>query len=300
MLNKLEMLRIFKTAAEAGSFKGAAIKLGISPQAVTRAVKELERLQDEVLFHRNTRQIQLTSFGESFLSTVVPVVSQVDQLFLSHSDHAGDALAGNVRVAAPLGFGRAIVAPVLINLLKRYPKINVDLRLSDKYADVVEERIDIGLRIGFVRDNRYIVRKLGKVDFHVVAAPELIKKVGEPNRPEDLAKLPTSSVLDASTGRTWPWYFSQGSELKMPESRMIFDDAQAEYKAVKEGLVFAQVPSFLCTEDVQNKHIKKVLKEFEPEPWTLYIYRPQRGPVPHRVRTLFDDLSAEIMAILAQ
>lgn len=295
MQDKFEILRIFCRAAESQSFKQAAVSLGISPQVVTRAIKELESVKGEILFHRNTRQIQLTAFGELLHQQSKPLVQEMGELFLSKAKDASDELKGKVTIAAPLGFGRAIAAPVLVDILKAFPDINVDLRLSDKRADVVEERIDIGLRVGFVRDNRYIVKRLSPIKFYVVAAKALIDKVGIPKTPEDLANFPVSSVHDPGTGKEWPWYFKGSGELNYPQSRIIVDDAQAEFTAVKEGLVFAQAPSFLADPLLKTGEIVRVLEDYEPEPWVLYLYRPQRGPVPKRVRVMFDALAERII-----
>lgn len=294
MNNKLEMLRIFSVAAENLSFKETAVKLSISPQAVTRAIKELEHLQGELLFHRNTRHMQLTHFGHRLFDKAKPLVKEFDALFERNAEEADEGLAGKVRIAAPLGFGRSVVTPIVVQLLKKYPEINIELMLSDKRADVVEERIDIGLRIGFIRHNRFIVKKIGQIEFFVVAAPELIQQRGSPQTPSDLHHLPTSSVLDPGTGRTWPWYFKSANELHSFNSRIVFDDAEAEFRAALDGLVFAQVPSFLANKELNNKTLLRVLKEYDPEPWTLFIYRPQRGPVPKRVRVIFDELVSNI------
>lgn len=290
MNNKLEMLRIFSAAAEHHSFKETAVKLSISPQAVTRAIKELEDLQGELLFHRNTRQMQMTHFGHQLIDKVKPLIREFDALFEYNAETANEGLAGKVRIAAPVGFGRAVVTPIVVQLLKKFPEINIELMLSDKRADVVDERIDIGLRIGFIRDNRYIVKKIGQIEFFVVASPELIKKHGMPKKPSDLQHFPTSSVLDPSTGRAWPWYFKSSNESHSFNSRIVFDDAEAEVKAATDGVVFAQVPSFLANNELINQNLVRVLDEFDPEPWTLFIYRPQRGPVPKRIRLIFDEL----------
>ncbi|MEQ5809160.1 LysR family transcriptional regulator [Alteromonas sp. NFXS44] len=298
MNNKLEMLRIFSVAAENQSFKETAVKLSISPQAVTRAIKELENLQGELLFHRNTRHMQLTHFGHRLFDKAKPLIREFDALFAHNAKEANEGLAGKVRIAAPLGFGRSVVTPIVVQLLKKYPDINIELMLSDKRADVVEERIDIGLRIGFIRDNRFIVKTLGQIEFFVVAAPELIQQQGRPQTPGDLQHLPTSSVSDPGTGRTWPWYFNLASEQYSFNSRIVFDDAEAEFKAALDGLVFAQVPGFLANKEIRSGKLMRVLNEFDPEPWTLFIYRPQRGPVPKRVRLIYDELVTEITASL--
>ncbi len=294
MQNKLELLRIFCHAAESDTFKEAAGMLGISPQAITRAVQELEALQGEVLFHRNTRRMQLTNFGEELVARVRPLIEQVDDVFTPRDTQDGDDFHGTVTIAAPMAFGQNVVSPVLSQILKAYPGIRVNLRLSDQHADVVKERIDIGLRIGVIRDNRFIARQLGTIQYYVVATPELIAEKGVPKAPRNLAQFPTSGVLDVSTGREWPWFFKDRQELPIHCSRMMFDDAIAESHAVCAGLAFGQLPSFLADKPLAQGKLQRVLEAFEPDPWTYYIYRPQRGPVPRRVRAMYDALSEGI------
>src|SRR5450830_709920 len=143
MLNRLEMLRIFCAAAKLGSFKEAATRLGISPQAVTRAVQELERLQGELLFHRNTRQVQLSEFGAALAERARSAVEQIDTVF-EHEENDAEEVAGLVRLTAPAALSRTVILPALTAVAKRYPKIAIDLRLDDALADVVNEKIDIG------------------------------------------------------------------------------------------------------------------------------------------------------------
>ena len=169
MLNRLEMLRIFCTAAESRSFKEAANRLGISPQAVTRAVKELEQLQGELLFHRNTRHIQVTLVGEKFAVIAKERLRAVDELFQTSAPDSDNELQGRVRIAAPVGFGHKCLMPALMELSRVHPQLDIDLTLSDERVDVVDEKIDIGIRIGFMRDSRFIARQLAKINMYVVA-----------------------------------------------------------------------------------------------------------------------------------
>ena len=135
MLNRLEMLRIFCAAADAGSFKDAAIHLGISPQAVTRAIQELERLQGEMLFHRNTRQVRITSFGEQLAERARTSLQQLDGLFAPDPASPPDDMSGVVRLAAPSALGRSRLLPIVERLANAHPGLRFDLRLTDQRAD---------------------------------------------------------------------------------------------------------------------------------------------------------------------
>lgn len=294
MLNRLEMLRIFCAAAEAHSFKEAANRLGISPQAVTRAIKELEHLQGELLFHRNTRQVQVTQVGESLALQARERLRAVDELFPNAASSKGNDLQGRVRITAPVGFGHKCLMPALLELMNAHPQLDIDLTLSDERVDVVDEKIDIGLRIGFIRDSRFIARQLAKVCLHIVGSSELVARVGAPQRIEDLHDFPVTGLIDRNTGKFWPWIFAQGKQWTPAHPRLSSADTQVELIAIKNGLGFGQVPDFLIDDLVAQKKLVTVLDEFLPAPWDLYIYRPQRGPVPARIRLVFDHLVARL------
>lgn len=290
MLNRLEMLRIFCAAAEATSFKEAAHRLGISPQTVTRAVKELEQLQGELLFHRNTRQVQVTQVGEELAAKAKERLLAVDDLFQTSAKPGSNELQGRVRITAPIGFGHKRLMPILMKLTAAHPQLDIDLTLSDERVDVVDEKIDIGVRIGFIRDSRFIARQLAKVYLHVVGTPDLIARVGAPASIDSLNQLPVTGLIDRNTGRFWPWVFAADKQWTPTQPRLSSADTEAELIAITSGMGFGQIPDFLANEFLAEDKLKIVLKEFAPEPWDLYIYRPQRGPVPARIRLVFDAL----------
>jgi DNA-binding transcriptional LysR family regulator len=294
MLNRLEMIRIFCAAAYAGSFKEAAVRLGISPQAVTRAVKELERLQGEMLFHRNTRQVQITAFGEALAERARAGVQQLDGLFERTAAGAVDEMRGMVRLAAPAAFGRQTLLPLVAGLAEQYPSLSFDLRLSDRRIDVVGEKIDIGLRIGSPRDNRFVVRRIGKTRLMVLATPKFLRRHGVPTSIEQLQRLPYTAGLDRDNGRLWPWMFSGERQMNAAGARFICDDSEAEYRIVRSGLAIGQMIGFLADKAVAEGKLVAVMEEFEPEPWDMYLYRPQRGPMPPRLRLVFDTLAREL------
>ncbi|MYM70251.1 LysR family transcriptional regulator [Pseudoduganella sp. FT55W] len=290
MLNRLEMLRIFVAAAEARNFKEAATRLGISPQAVTRAVQDLEAAQGELLFHRNTRGVQITTYGEHLATQARDSVQRVDALFQSQS--AQEPSEGLVRLTAPVGLGRRLMLPVLLALGRDYPLLRFDIQFSDTHSDVVDERIDIGVRFGAMHDNRYVARRVASPPFRTVGTPELIAQHGKPKNLEQLHQLPTTSLRDLSTGRPWPWYFSGGQHISPVNPRFLSSDSEAEFDAIMAGIGFGQLPGFMADEHIASGKLVPVLQKLQPEAWDIYVYRPQRGPVPPRIRLVFDQLVA--------
>lgn len=277
-------------AAESANFRQAAIRMGISPQVVTRAVKELEFVFGELLFHRNTRQVRITAFGERLLQRARDSINALDDLFLDNNHGKDDALAGTVRIAAPGVLARSYLLPVLNRIALEHPRITLDLRLSDVITDAVNDKIDIGIRIGFLRDSRYVARAVAQVAFFFCAAPSLLTRHGVPQTIEELMQRPVTAMVDRNTGRLWPWYFAGGRQVTPRLPAFVTDDPETERRAVLDGIAFGQLPAYMAMPYLRSGALTTVLPALAPPPWDLYVYRPQRGPVPARVRLVFDAL----------
>ena len=296
MLNRLEMLRIFCTAAEARNFKEAATRLGVSPQAVTRAVKELEGHVGELLFHRNTRHTRITEFGEQLALRARIGLRSVDALFLRSAQEQDSGLSGLVRITAPRALEQDYLIPALAELCAQHPGLQVDLRLSDQFADVVDEQIDIGIRIGFIRDSRFVARAVAQMPFYIVGSPALIARVGEPQTLQALAERPTTVAIDPNNGKPWAWFLAEGQQWLARTPAFATDDTRAEADAVVAGIGFGQLAAFLANPHLRAGRLVEVLPELRPEPWSLSVYRPQRGPVAARIRLVFDGLVEHLSA----
>ncbi|MDR0209343.1 MAG: LysR family transcriptional regulator [Pseudomonas putida] len=297
MNNELELLRIFRTAAEHDSFREAAVRLGTSPQGVTRAVQRLERHFGELLFHRNTRQVRITAFGEDLLERVRPALEQFDEVWRPPGMGEAVCTGGTVRVSAPHSLGNRAVLPALERVAAQRLGITLDVRLSDRLSAVVDEQIDVGIRVGFLHDSRFVARQASRMRLPIVAAPSLVARVKAPGCVEDLAALPVCASLDINTGRPWPWYFKAGRQWTPTSAAFVADDADMEMGAVLAGVGFAQLADYMVAPHIASGKLVQVMPEAEPTPWGLYVYRPQRGPVPARVRVVFDALHEAVGAL---
>ncbi|QNK75253.1 LysR family transcriptional regulator [Variovorax sp. PAMC28562] len=289
MSNRLETLRVFCTAADAANFREAAVRLSVSPQVVTRAVRELEEDLGEPLFHRSTRGVRLTEFGSQLAERARTAVGGVDELFHRTDRRALSQHAGTVRVTAPHVYAR-LIPQALAPLLASYPGLVLDLRLSEQHADVVDQQIDIGVRAGPMRDARFVARSVGRMSLHVVGAPSLIEKVGTPHDLAALSALPLTALIDRSSGRPWPWAFSRKRLVTVSLPAFLTDDIDAECAAVLAGVGFGQLIGPLAEPWLQSGALVAVLAADAPEPWPIQVYRPQRSPVPARVRLVYDAL----------
>lgn len=293
MLNRMELLKILCAAADAGSFREAATRLSISPQSVTRAIQELEQQFGEILFHRSTRQVQITAFGQRVAAQAQQTLESVDELFQRNTRSQAAVLSGRVGITAPHAIGRRFLVQLLVPLLRAHPGLQVELRLEDEMTDAVAGQIDIGIRVGMIRDRRYIARPMAKVPLHVVASPQLLAAGDVPKTLAQLQQKPLSALIDRRSGRPWPWVFANNEQLFPEPAAFTSDDPEAELEVVLAGLAYAQVPSYLAVPHLRSGALVSVLDELAPSPWDLFIYRPQRGPVSPRVRLVFDHLLAQ-------
>ncbi|MES2547386.1 MAG: LysR family transcriptional regulator, partial [Pseudomonadota bacterium] len=246
MQNQLEMLRIFKVVAESANFKEASVRLGISPQSVTRAIKELEERLGEPLFYRSTRNTTITEFGKQIALKAESLVEGVDTLFQSSKNANPQRVEGIVKITMPNSLGRQYLLPALTDFLKEHPGIQFDLRFSDLIDNVVADQMDIGVRVGFFSNNRNVARRVNDVKFYIVGSPELIAKTGVPETVDDLCRMPYTGLIDHNTGRMWPWSFANAPDCFPTAPSFVTDDPEAELGAVLAGIGYAQLGDFLC------------------------------------------------------
>jgi DNA-binding transcriptional LysR family regulator len=219
-------------------------------------------------------------------------VAGVDGVFEHESKAAQHGAVGVVRVAVPGSLGRRCVVDMLAPTVLANPGLVIDVRVSDQLTDVVEAKIDVGVRIGRMQDNRFVAKRAALLPLFVVAAPSLLRRVVEPDTVEDLQHLPLSALIDGNTGRPWPWVFKGRRQVQALSPAFVTDDPEAECAAVVAGLAFGQLASHLALPWIEQGRLRAVLEHLEPEPWPVVVYRPRRTPVPARVRWVFDALVA--------
>lgn len=290
MQNQMEMLRIFNVVAESLNFREAAVRLGVSPQSVTRAIKELEELLGEPLFYRSTRNTTITEFGKQMVLKTEGLIEQVDTFFHSQKNLKPQAVEGLVKITMPHSFGQQYLLPALTKFLKDHPGIQFDLRFSNLIDNVVADQMDIGVRVGFFSNNRNVARRVNELKFNIVGTPELVVKTGVPQNLEALFQMPYTGLIDQNTGRAWLWNFADAPDFFPVSPAFITDDPNAELDAVLAGIGYGQIGDFLCARYIRSGELVSVLQQHSPDPWGIYVYRPQRGPVAKRVRIVFDYL----------
>lgn len=290
MINYFELIKIFCTVVNSESFKHASIQLGKSPQAITRAIKELEELKGEILFYRNTRNHKITKEGEELFKQAAPLLNQINILFDRKSQDLDQLISGEIRLTMPIAFGKHIVLPILAEFMKIHPEIRISCLMTDDHVDVIEKQIDIGLRTGFLNDNRFVSRKVKNVDFYLVGSPSLIGKVGEPNNISELDQFPIVVLDNLSLNQYWAWGFENNQTYLSNMPCFSTNDLDTYSKALIAGIGFGHLPDFIAIPLIKNGQLKHVMKEIKSSSWGLYLYRPQLGPTSRKIRLLYDFL----------
>ncbi|MDH3000957.1 hypothetical protein A1D23_10875 [Chelonobacter oris] len=292
MLNKPEALRIFCTAAETLQFNEAAVRLGVAAPIVSRTIRRLERELGEILFQRNTRQIKLTRYGEYFYPLARQWLSDGEALFQAAQTPLQGEMRGVVRVALPRFIQNEALLQAVLSRLDDYPDIVLDWRVSEAHVNIVDARIDVGIRISSMPDNRLVVRPIMPMGAQVVAAPSLLAQWGEPKDLHDLQqRFPLSGLINPHTGRMWQWQFADGAAFLPKNPRFITANAEAEVAAALGGRVFAHLADHLAMPYIKRGELVPVLNRYKAEPWQLYVYRPSATLLPARVKLVFDILA---------
>ena len=256
---------------------------------LSKYVTDLEDYLGVRLMNRTTRKLSLTEAGEAYYREASTLLQQLEDLDATITDQTSEP-RGLLRVSAPRNFGETSLAPAIYEYLAKHPKVTLDLRLEDRYVDLVDEGIDLALRISTLADSSLIARKIA--DMHVVvgAAPVLLEKHGTPKHPEDLRHLPC--IVDVNLQGQSNWRFiEEGRTISVPVNGPLrVNSPLAARKAAMMGLGFVVLPSYLADAAVASGELVPVLADFLPTGQTLQAVYPHRRHLAGKVRTLIDHL----------
>ena len=254
----------FVRAAEAGNFTRAARLLQLSPSAVSKAVARLEAELGIRLFHRSPRQITLTGDGEAFFQVCRQSMTNIED---ARSLLAGDSQPwrGKLRFCVPVSFGQYVVAPALSQWLADHPGLEVDLRLTDRHADMTAERFDLAVMLGEVPDSRLVARPLPIHRFLTVAAPVYLERYGVPETPDDLAEHVCLRYVMVNSGQCRVWTFSRGGEQYnySPAGQLASDHAVVLLALAEGGHGIIQAPYYVVASALTSGRLVPVLSDFD-------------------------------------
>jgi DNA-binding transcriptional LysR family regulator len=294
-VNRSGEMEVFVRAIELGGFSAAARALRMTPSAVSKLVARLEGRLGVRLINRSTRKLQLTPEGAAFYDHGVRILGEMDAA--EREVAAGAAPHGRLRVNASVAFGRHLLLPQVPAFLARYPAITLDIVLTDQVVDLFEERTDVAIRHGVMKNSRLVARKLGESRSIVVASPAYLERHGKPRTPADLAKHNRLGFGFTRQMEGWPFLDGAGGIVTIrPIGNALVSDGEGLRQLVLAGLGLSRLAAFHIDADIRAGQLVPVLEDYNPgdiEP-VHAVFLGQGGHLPVRVRVFLDYLVAHI------
>jgi DNA-binding transcriptional LysR family regulator len=296
-MDLLGALSVLVRVVETGSFSAVAREREVSQAAVARQISQLEEHFRVRLFHRTTRKLSLTDDGQMLLGLARPVLDGVDGMEAALGGQSASPV-GLVRVGVTVTAGR-FLAQRLPTLLADHPGLKVELVVGDRFGDMIEDRLDLAMRMGEVTDASVVVRRLGTAWFVVVAAPSYIERKGKPSMPAELASH-ICIVHDLGPGsNVWTFATSEGSEQFQVSGGLLANDVSAVHLAARSGYGIALLPLFEVLEDLRSGMLVRVLSEFPAPSVALSLVYPSRRHLAPRTRVVFEFILEQVRQVQA-
>jgi DNA-binding transcriptional LysR family regulator len=283
-MDRIQAMQAFVAVADLQGFAPAARKLAVSPSAVTRLVAALEQHLGARLLQRTTRNVALTDVGTRYLERARRVLADVEEAE-SSARAERSAPSGRLVISAPVGFGRRHVSPVVPKYLSRYPDVSCELRLADRVVNLVEDGVDVAVRIGHLAESSLVARQTGQMRRIVVAAPAYLQRRGEPKSPEAIAAHDTIQF-----GAAPEWRFvKDGRELRVtPAPRLITNSADAAIQYAEEGGGLTRVLAYQAADAIKHGKLDIVLAAFEEPVLPIHLVYPTSRLLSAKVRSFID------------
>ncbi|MCG8517782.1 MAG: LysR family transcriptional regulator [Pseudomonadales bacterium] len=287
-MDKLNLIRLFLTVVDRGSFAAAAAVQGLSPSTVSKAIARLEEDLRLLLFHRTTRQLTLTVAGQNYAKTVRQLVSELDQCE-KDLGRQNDSPSGRLRVNVPVSYGRRYVVPMLSGFRERYPDIELDVRFDDSYVDMIEQGIDVSIRSGTLAESGLIARQLSPVDFLICGSPAYLGAT-RTIAATDFGRHPWVRFRFQQTGRVLPVMVPGDEESLMldPGRQFVVDDGEALAELCAAGAGLTQVPHFIARDWLAGGQIVPVAPAYRPPGFGVWVVYPEREYLPQKIRVFIE------------
>jgi DNA-binding transcriptional LysR family regulator len=282
-MDRLAAMEIYITVVEAGSFSAAAKRMDMGQPAISRSVAQTEERLGARLLLRSARGLTMTDAGQRFYEHAKLAVKEADQADQAVLD-ASQSLAGRLRVSAPVTFACLYVLPTLDSLLNRHPKLEVDVTLDDRIIDLLEEGIDVALRIGSLTDSAMTARRIGQSPCHVFGTSEYFARAGIPMTPADLSHHQAIVYLQQMGGEAWSFGRNGTSETVTVSGRLRVSAAEGIRTAVLGGMGLAVAPRWMFSHELASGKVEVVLTDWTLPPVDLWAVFPSGRMVTAKTR----------------
>lgn len=292
-INELRSISVFVSAAEGGSLRKAAAAQGITPQAASQALAQLERHLDVRLFHRTTRVMSLTDEGRQFLEEARPALLGL-QRALEGAKRAREEIAGPLRIVGPRSTFQRVLWPLLDEFCALHPGVVPDVQLEDRIGNWVEDRVDVGFRLGASAHDGVIARRLLPVQLIICAAPAYVQRHGVPESLAALQAHRCSVFRNPGTGAVVPWRVKVGHDVveQAVVPAICSNDEILELQAVLAGAVIGQLAGVTAAPWIRSGQLVPLLVDHIPDYASYFVYFGSRNSQPARARA-FIDLTVE-------
>lgn len=296
-MDRFESMSAFVSVVEAGSFSAASRKLGMPLATISRKVSELEDQLRVQLLIRSTRHIALTEPGQQFFETSRRLI---DELGEAERLATGEYRApkGGLVVGAPIVFGRLYLTPIIVAFLKAYPDVDIELRLSDSVAHLLEDHVDVGLRIGELPDSGIMAVRAGEVRHVVCASPAYLKEQGTPAQPRELADYDCVTFLALQGANEWSFKTGKRTEKVPVHSRLAVTTAEAAADAAIAGAGITRLLCYQVSKPIKDGKLRLLLRDYEPAPLPVHLVYPSGRLVPQKLRAFLDFVLPRLKAKL--
>lgn len=288
-MDTIDGMRTFVAVILEGSFSGAAERLNMSPQLVSKYVGQLEDRLGARLINRTTRRISITEVGQAYHDRCRYILAEIDEMESAVGETAA-AARGTLRINAPMTFGTMHLASAIAEYQLGQPEVTVDLTLDDRVVDIVNEGYDVAIRIGRLQESSLVARKLAPVRLVVCASPDYLAERGVPESPQDLKDH--ECLRYTLSGDSNRWQFKDGDqpmEVRV-DGRFVANNGDAIRIAALAGRGLGLHPTFIVGEDLRAGRLQVVLEDYEVEPMGVYAVYAHRQYLSGKVRTFVDFL----------
>lgn len=289
---KFELLKVFLSVADEGSFTKAAEKLEMSNQLVSKYISQLETHLNARLFNRTTRKVSLTEAGEKCRQHAKQILENVDNLEAQFGE-LQTTVTGTLNISAPVSFSTLHLSKFISVFRKKYPEIELNIQLNDRKVDVIEEGFDVALRIGQLQSSSLVAKKIAPVRLVLCASPEYLTIHGTPSHPSELNPKHFLHYSYSSYDKTDNLLLSTLKSISQNKHpTIISNNGELLMAAAIAGEGYLVQPTFIAGHALKNGDLKIFLEDYEPEPIALYAVYPHRKLLSSKVRVFIDELSA--------
>jgi len=287
-MDRLEAMSVFAAIVDGGSLSAAGRRLNVPLATVSRKLADLESYLKTRLITRSTRKLVLTDAGRDYLDACRQILEQVDEAERAASG-AYARVKGQLVVAAPIVFGRLHVVPVSAAFLEAHPEVDIQLRLGDRNVNLIEEHVDVALRIGALPDSNLVATQVGAIRRVICASPDYLRRFGTPLSPNDLATHRCISFDGLDAASSWAFISSAGEKRAVAvHSRLTVSTADAAIAASTLGLGLTRVLSYQVADALLDGRLVRVLADDEPPAVPASLIYPGQGRLPMKTRAFID------------